>query len=198
MLAAGRASGTGVNLRPYQPAAWSDRIVVSNVPGTHGDTAPLTSTDTLYVDWAVVNDGTSQTPAIFHSALLVDGVQVREWYTDPPLDPNFYVSVSDYAIGSLPPGLHTFTIVADSTDAISENTENDNRYTKTINVTEACSYSIAPSAQSFEAPGGTGTVAVVAGAGCAWSATSNETVDLRYVGFQRQRRWNGRLLGDVE
>jgi len=37
----------------------------------------------------------------------------------------------------------------------------------------ACAYSIAPMTQSFPASGGTGTVNVTAGAGCAWTAASN-------------------------
>ncbi|HET7697019.1 MAG TPA: BACON domain-containing carbohydrate-binding protein [Vicinamibacterales bacterium] len=47
---------------------------------------------------------------------------------------------------------------------------------KTFTVTQAnaaCSYSIAPTSQSFAAAGGTGSSAVTAGSGCAWSATSN-------------------------
>jgi hypothetical protein len=36
-----------------------------------------------------------------------------------------------------------------------------------------CSYSIAPTSQSFPSSGGTGTVGVTAGAGCNWTATSN-------------------------
>ncbi len=37
----------------------------------------------------------------------------------------------------------------------------------------ACTYSIAPTNQSFAATGGTGSTTVTAGAGCAWSAGSN-------------------------
>jgi hypothetical protein len=38
--------------------------------------------------------------------------------------------------------------------------------------TPPCSYAISPSGQSFPAAGGNGSVAVTAGAGCAWAATS--------------------------
>ena len=47
---------------------------------------------------------------------------------------------------------------------------------QTFTVTQAglsCSYSIAPSAQSFSATGGTNSVNVTATPGCAWTATSN-------------------------
>lgn len=49
------------NLTPSQPAGWSDKIVVSNATGTNTDSNPLYSTDTLYVDWAVTNNGTAAT-----------------------------------------------------------------------------------------------------------------------------------------
>jgi hypothetical protein len=38
---------------------------------------------------------------------------------------------------------------------------------------QACSFSISPSSQSFDATGGTGTVSVSASSGCSWGATSN-------------------------
>ncbi len=36
-----------------------------------------------------------------------------------------------------------------------------------------CTYSISPTSQSFPSPGGTGSVSVTAGTGCAWTAASN-------------------------
>ncbi|MGA9774212.1 MAG: BACON domain-containing carbohydrate-binding protein [Blastocatellia bacterium] len=39
--------------------------------------------------------------------------------------------------------------------------------------TPGCSYSISPTSQSFPSAGGSGTVAVTAGAGCSWTASSN-------------------------
>src|SRR5262245_35040704 len=40
-------------------------------------------------------------------------------------------------------------------------------------ISQACSFSISPSSQSFDATGGTGTVSVQASSGCSWGATSN-------------------------
>ena len=53
------------NLTPYQPSGWSDKIVVSNVTGTNTDSDPLYTTDNLYVDWAVTNNGAAATGAGF-------------------------------------------------------------------------------------------------------------------------------------
>lgn len=44
----------------------------------------------------------------------------------------------------------------------------------TVTQSAACSYSIDPASQSFDAGGGTGSVAVSAGAGCSWTAVSSE------------------------
>jgi hypothetical protein len=123
------------NLTPYQPSGWSDKIVVSKVAGTTTDSSPLYTTDTLYVDWAVINNGTAATSVVFSTDLYLDGTKIYSWSTNPPLNPNYYIYLSDYSIGPLSAGTHTLRIVTDSTHAINESNENDNEYTKTINVT---------------------------------------------------------------
>ena len=67
------------NLTSYQPAGWSDEIVVSKVTGTNKDGSPLYPSDTLYVDWAVKNNGNSATGATFFTQLYVDGVLHNTW-----------------------------------------------------------------------------------------------------------------------
>lgn len=42
-----------------------------------------------------------------------------------------------------------------------------------FSITQNCAYSIAPTTQSFEDAGGSGSVAVMASSGCAWTASSN-------------------------
>jgi hypothetical protein len=107
------------NLTPYQPSGWSDKIVVSKVTGTHTDDSPLTSSDSLYLDWAVVNNGSAATAARFYTELYVDGVLKTSWHSDPPLNnPNGYAYVQDYSIGTLAAGTHTLRIKTDSTGAI--------------------------------------------------------------------------------
>jgi len=122
-----------LNLTPYQPEGWSDKIVVSKTTGTNTDSSPLYTTDILYVDWAVINNGSVVTPTGFTVALYVDSVLETIW-SPAPLDVNYYVPVYDYSIGSLAVGTHTIKIVADSTGVISESIEGDNEYTKTITV----------------------------------------------------------------
>jgi len=130
----GRAcpSGARPNLTPYHPLGWSDKIVVSKVAGTNTDSSPLAASDTLYVDWAVINAGAVATSSTFYISLYVDGVQKAAW--DTALDPNYYAYVADYSIGSLNAGTHTIKIVADVTGVIDEGNEDDNEYTKTITI----------------------------------------------------------------
>lgn len=127
----------GPNLTPYQPAGWSDKIVVSNTTGTSTDNSPLKTTDTLYIDWAVLNNGTAATEGTFLTKLFVDGVERISWSSPPPLNVNFYANIQDYSIGTLSAGVHTIKIVADATGVIPESNELDNEYTKTITVVAA-------------------------------------------------------------
>ena len=124
------------NLTPYQPSGWSGKIVTSKVTGTNTDDT-LTTSDTVYVDWAVINNGSAATGARFYAALYLDGTLKTSWYTDPPLNVNAYAYVLDYSLGTLAAGSHTLRIVADSTGTISESNESDNEYTKTFSVTAA-------------------------------------------------------------
>jgi len=126
------SSGGAPNLTPYQPAAWSDKIVVSNTTGTNTDDSTLYETDTLYVDWAAINNGTVATGVTFYSQLYVDGVLKNSWYVDPPLDPGWYVYIEDYSIGALAAGPHTVEVIVDYDDRVLESDEADNAYTKNI------------------------------------------------------------------
>jgi hypothetical protein len=120
------------NLTPYQPVGWSDKIMVYNGTGT-----PLLSTDTLYVNWAVVNNGLESPSNAFYVQLSIDGLATDIWQVTPPRpNPNYYVYITDFSIGSLSAGTHTIKIFADSTGTVDEIDETDNEYTTTITVTD--------------------------------------------------------------
>jgi hypothetical protein len=110
------------NLTPYQPTGWSDKIVVSNVKGTKIDSTSLYNTDPLYVDWAVINNGTSSASG-YSVGLYVDGVLRNTWSSCPVLKANASWSIKDYPIGPLSVGTHTIKVAVGS-----------NEYTKTINI----------------------------------------------------------------
>lgn len=122
------------NLTPYQPPSWSDKIVVANVTGTNADSAPLNTTDTLYVDWAAINNGGAPTPGTFDTKLYVDGVERNTRVTSVSINPGGSFGVQDLTIGSLSAGQHTVRVVLDSGGVITESDETDNEYSKTITV----------------------------------------------------------------
>ena len=130
-----RAQGSP-NLRPFQPSGWSDRVVVSTDEGTHTDSGTLFSGNSLFIDWAVLNDGSEPTNTTYRVTLSVDGQDVQTWKKDPSHQPGFFIFVEDFELDALSPGTHTLTLLADSTSQIAESNESDNEYIKTITVTE--------------------------------------------------------------
>gem|GEM_PF-4720336 len=130
-------TGNQPNLTPFQPPTWSDKIVVSTVAGTDTDSAALTTSDALYIDLAVVNNGPGPTTADFATKLFVDGVEVQSFVTSPPLFSNSFSATQDLTIGPLSAGQHTLKVVADGTGSIMETDEFDNEYSRVINVTGA-------------------------------------------------------------
>ena len=132
-LAAG-GGGKKPNLRPHKPNTWSDKIVVSKTTGTTTDSATLRPADTLYIDWAVINDGTADVTSGFKSKLYIDGVFKATFSSPSPTRTNAFRKQLDYNIGSLAAGSHTLRIVVDATGLVAESDEADNEYTKTITV----------------------------------------------------------------
>jgi hypothetical protein len=163
------------NLTPYQPQGWSDKIVVSNVTGTTTDAGPLTTTDTLYVNWAVVNNSSVNILNHFQVSLYVDGGFTNSWYTDS-LNAGYYVYNNDYAIGMLGAGTHTLKIVADSNREINESNKADNQYTKTITVEVASPNGNLPNLTPYQ-PKGWSDVLVV-------SNSTGSRIDSNPITFQ--------------
>ena len=124
------------DLTPYRPSGWSDKIVVSKTTGTTTDDTNLTENDTLYVDWAVINQGNADITTKFYYYLYIDGKFLTSWYSDG-LRAGNYAVIKDYPIGKLSAGTHTIKIVADATNAVAEKDENNNEYIKTITVSSA-------------------------------------------------------------
>lgn len=122
------------NLTPYQPPSWSDKIVVSNATGTNVDSTTLNTTDTLYVDWAAINNGGTPTSGSFETKLFVDGIEKNTRVTSVAINPGGSFGAQDITIGSLSAGQHTVRVVLDSGGVITESNETDNEYIKTITV----------------------------------------------------------------
>lgn len=185
------------NLTPYQPSGWSDKIVVSTGTGTKIDSSPLRPTDTLWVDWAAINNGTSPTGAIFFTKLYVDGVERNSWFTNPPLGLPTYTLVEDYSIGSLSVGTHTLRIVTDATNVIAETNESDNEYTKTI-VVSAAGATIQLSAATYSVSESSNTLTVTVtrtGDTSAPATVKYATTDTTNVNFNCNPATPGQITG---
>ena len=132
------AQGGPPNLKPYQPEGWSEAIVVSTHKGDNRDARRLTSTDPLYIDFAVINAGGSPVRDPFRIDLYLDGALWDSFDVPAPLTPRAYRFREDYLIRRLAPGTHTLRIVADGGRAVSESDESDNDYTRTLIVGGDC------------------------------------------------------------
>ena len=132
------SQGGPPNLKPHQPEGWSDALVVSTRQGDNVNARRLTSTDALYVDFAVINDGGSPVTAPFRIDLYLDGVLRASFEAPAGLGPRAYRFREDYLIRRLAPGTHTLRLVADGGRAVSESDESDNDYTRTLIVGGDC------------------------------------------------------------
>ncbi|EEF61551.1 NF038122 family metalloprotease [Pedosphaera parvula] len=162
------------NLTPYQPSGWSDKIVVSTVTGTSTDSSPLTTADTLYVDWAVANLGAAA--GSFTTSLYVDGVLKHAW-SSASLAGSSYTYFQDYSIGVLTAGSHTIQIVADSAGTVAESNESDNSYTKTITV----GASALPNLTPYQPSGWSDKIVVSTGTGTSTDSSPLITTNTLYV-----------------
>ncbi len=127
------AVSSNIDLAPYQPPGWSDKIVVSTTNGSTTDSTTILPTDTLYIDWAIVNSGTGDITAAFVTKLYVDGVENHSWSLSS-LKAGYYATIMSYSLGSLGAGSHQLEIVADPGHTVAGADETNNSYTKTITV----------------------------------------------------------------
>ena len=118
-------------MTPYQPDGWSDSVVVTTDPNSTTDTSPLYSTNEIYVDWAVANEGTADGNTDFYVDLYTNSVYVTSWDIYGGLPANYYTAINDPAfdVGQFPVGTNTIELVADSTDVYEDP---PSTYTKTF------------------------------------------------------------------
>jgi len=124
----------GINLAPYQPSGWDDKIVVTTASGTNTSSSTIYNNQTIYVDLAIANFGTTNVTQSYTSKLYIDGMLSRT-ITGTDLNSESYKTVADIDIGALSTGSHILKYVVDVNNDISETEENDNEYSRTINIT---------------------------------------------------------------
>jgi subtilase family serine protease len=149
------SSGTSPDLTPFKPDGWSDKIVVTNRIDTYTDDVPLSTTDEIFIDWAVINNGTATT-ALFITRLFLDGILITWSETPAPLPASYYTYIQDFSIGRLPAGTHTIQIVADATNTIAESNEANNEYSRSFVITGSSLADLTP----FKPDGWSGKIVV--------------------------------------
>jgi hypothetical protein len=138
-----KISQAQANLTPYQPAGWDNKIVLSTVTGTNTSASSIYSDQTIYLDWAVAYNGSVNISQNFNNFLEIDG----ECYTDSIISgikANSLISIVDVVIGPLSAGSHTFKIVVDALNSVTETNETDNQYSRTITILQ-CTVPAKPS-----------------------------------------------------
>ena len=68
---------TLADLAPYTPSGWSGPLVVSTQPGNTSTATTITPADTVYIDWAFINQGNTAITTAFHTELLLGRVAAR-------------------------------------------------------------------------------------------------------------------------
>lgn len=124
------------DLKPVTLSGYSAPIVVSKVQNTTTDDAMLLATDTLYLDWNLINDGDAATTRDFYTRLFIDGAVSMAWTTHSPLAIGSAAAqgATDFNLGSLAAGEHSLRIEVDYADAVDEWDESNNAYAKTITI----------------------------------------------------------------
>lgn len=124
------------NLVPYLVQGWTEPIVVADRLGGLQDTRPIYDNQDLYVSWVVANTGDADINTEFMTRLLLNGQVLTNW-SRISLPAHIWNSREGHFLGRLPAGAHRFRMEIDATGAITESSENDNIFEKTITVQAA-------------------------------------------------------------
>ncbi len=130
---------TLADLTPYEPGHWNYEIPigVTQLGGTetHSYTGMYYSDQTLYYNWASINNGASDaTGYTVRVEVTGTGGHTLEW-TNMSTSPGHYTYLSnDQSVGPLSAGNHTFKVWVDYNDNVTESNESNNYYERTINV----------------------------------------------------------------
>lgn len=124
------------NLVPYLVQGWAEPIVVADTLGRLQDTRPIYDNQDLYLSWVVANTGDADITTEFMTRLLLNGQILTNW-SRTSLPAHIWNSREGLFLGRLPAGTHRFRMEIDATGAITESSENDNIFEKTITVLPA-------------------------------------------------------------
>ena len=121
------------DLTPYQRSGWDDKLVISNQTGTTSSASLIYDDENIYVDYGCLNSGDGGA-GHFRYGLYIDNV-LRFYVDKTSLAAGSASYVLDSNIGSLSAGNHTFKIVCDYDDEVSESNESNNEYSRVFYIT---------------------------------------------------------------
>ena len=124
-----------IDLTPYQPIGWDAPLVISTVPGTHTNAQHITTADTLYIDFAILNNGPDYVLfENFKYTLSLDGVLWGSVTKYPPFYTDSPILNQDSMFAPLSAGTHEITLTVDSENTVEETNENNNVFHKVFTV----------------------------------------------------------------
>ncbi len=123
--------GSSVNLTPYKPDNWSDKIALSNKTGTHTDDK-IYAGENVYIDYAYVNNGAADIAQSFYTSLYINGVKAATGIAGNGLKQGQYGYAQDFKYVFSQSGTYTLKFVCDSENNVSESDENDNEYQRIV------------------------------------------------------------------
>ncbi len=132
-----KGASTGVNLVPYKPSGWSDKIVVSTSDCSSSqtciDTPNIQTTDSVYISKAIDNAGTTACAPVTRAYnMYLDGAFLSYGSLTTTLAPHYYNTWGSSPTGPLSAGTHTLTIQVDPDNVVAETDETDNSYTRSF------------------------------------------------------------------
>ena len=128
------------DLRPYQLSEWDDEIVISNVTDTTVSATEIYDDEIIYVDYSCINSGNVDAWG-FKFGLYLDDVLI-EYVEKDSLEMNDFSDVLDSVFQPLSAGTHTFKVVCDYDDEVTELNETNNEYSKQFTVLKRVGRSI--------------------------------------------------------
>ena len=152
---------SGPDLTPFQRSTWNDKIPIGltqlAAEDTHDYTGPYPAGETLYFNWASMNNGdATATGYAVHMEVTGTGGGSWDWSDLTSEAGTFRRLNNDEGVGPLAPGAHTFKLWVDYLSAVAESNESNNYYERTITVTESGDpdIRIEPTTLTFDFTGG--------------------------------------------
>jgi hypothetical protein len=172
------------DLAPYQPAGFSDIIIISNVSGTETDNI-IYANQIVYIDYGAKNIGTADITGGFYVDIIDDttGVPILyNGYWSSPLYAGYYFKGRDHPFVFFQEGWHTIRLKLDVKNNVYESNETNNEYTRLVYINPVLPSVTTNPVSSIESNSATcgGNVLLNGGTtvtarGVCWSTSSNPT-----------------------